>query len=188
MISGVGVTLAYQAYAVRRRRHHLDSLMKLAERFESDQNRERRTLLYQKHRGSHVEWTTDECNHIHRWISELDLAALVATGRDINIGAMFSLYGDVFIRSLWLLAPYIDEQREIRGRQFALPLASFYPTIVTHWQLALKKGYPEEIGWTGGQKRVSLREFQADDACQKLVRDGAALFGIKARLRKFQFS
>lgn len=169
LIAVVAALVAYSTYRVSTRRHLTESLLRVADRLERAENRELRKVLYSLNRLEHQTWTEEVRDKIRRWGAELDILALIVSSKEIDQRAFFYLYGDVVIRSVYLLAPYVNAERQVCGRQFMQPLGILMPILIAQWQRECRnQNYPDEIGLPHSSSRLSLAAFREDEACRRL--------------------
>lgn len=168
-IAVFALLIAFLTYRISTRRHLTESLLRIADRLERQDKRDLRRVLYSLDRLAHGGWPADLREQIHAWGAELDILSLIVSAKEIDQRAFFYLYGDVLIRSIYLLAPYVNAERQTRGRQFMQPLGGLIPMLIAQWRRECRQhNYPDEIGLPGAPGRLTLEAFQEDEACRRL--------------------
>lgn len=143
-----------------------DAYMRISERFESDTFRSYRRKIYALDRSSYTTWADDERQAVEDWCAHLDLVSILVLGSQLNLDALFKMYGDVIIRTIYQIAPYCRHQESLRGEQFLLPLRMLTELLLKHWSREARKGrYPLVVGFpTQPDIKLSVLLFERDDA------------------------
>lgn len=156
---------AFLVYRMQQGQGRGETLIKIVERLESRQSRDRKNQVYRLHaqREAYVDWPADAQQDVDAWAAELDAIALLVKANQVDRGALLHIYGDVALRSVFIIAAYANEQRAIRGRQFLLPLSDLTAELVAVWQDQAARGaYPSEIGMRDGSIHFTPRSFVSD--------------------------
>lgn len=167
VFSLVSIIIAGWLYMTHRRRNLGDLLMKVFDRLE--ERRELKGKIYglkRKELGAPL--GEEAARDIDQWGAELDYAASVFDGEK-NIRCFFLLYGDVFLRSVYIIAPYVNLQRKKRGAQFLLPISRFAIRILKFWEAEVKKGYPDMIRWREGDEELTPESIRGDKDCARFL-------------------
>lgn len=97
------------------------------------------------------------------WASDLDLVAILLLADQLDERDFFTMYGDVFIRSVYALAPLVVEERENRGEQFLLPLSNLSAELLKIWeQMSRRNRYPKTIKLKFGDKQLTPQVMRED--------------------------
>lgn len=163
--------IARAVYQTTKKRHFVDSLLTIVDRIESEEKREIRRIVYQLDRSSFEKWEPDIIRKVDEWCAELDLISLLLLSNNIDPDSFFKMYGDVFIRSIYQIAPYVNKQRETRGRQFLLLLSECGRRILRLWKRHRWCFlYPREIKLPAPNSiLLSPSILRKDDECRKFL-------------------
>lgn len=171
IISFASVILSYSIFRLSMRQVSGDVIHRIIDRLEDPAMRELRNTVYSVDRDSFSEWDNKLQAEINRWGAELDVIATLLS-QEGDIRAFFMLYGDVFLRSIYQLAPYANFQRTQRGDQFWLPIEHFGNRVLKIWEKSAKKGQYSRVIGVPGSARVSLsgETFIGDRQCQSFLK------------------
>jgi hypothetical protein len=159
---------AYAAFLANRRQRAYgvaDTLLRVSERLDSPENAQIKDDVYRlwDRRDHFRDWSAEERRGVDRWCAQLDLIALLLAAEQLDLDAFFSMYGDVLLRSIYIVAPYANWQREERGRQFLLPLSELTARLIAAWRrLAATERYPREIGLRYADQSLTPGYLQVD--------------------------
>ena len=139
---------AYLLYRNQRGWNNSDAFLRITEQLEAKGMREvRNHYVYAVDRDDAEQWNEAQRTEIDAWGAELERCATVILAEQVEISAFFRIYGDVFLRSIYQLAPYANAQRAVRGDQFWLPMSDLATKVIATWKRELLFGrYPAEIG------------------------------------------
>jgi len=167
IISVVSAIIAYSLFRLNTRQISGDVIYRVIEQLEAPQMREIRRMVYSLERDKFSEWDKETLQKLDLWGAELDIVATVLR-QEADTEAFFYLYGDVILRSIYQIAPYANNQRTVRGKQFLLPLEKFGRHLISIWKLSVKNGeYPHVIGIPNRQTiSLSYDTFNTDRDCQ----------------------
>ena len=160
---------AYAALLAHRRQRSYgvaDTLLRVSERLDSPENAQVKDEIYKlwDRRDRFRTWSSEERKRVDRWCAQLDLIALLLASEQLDLDAFFSMYGDVLLRSVYIVAPYANWQRDERGRQFLLPLSQLAGRLIADWRrLADKDHYPRQIGLRYGGKVLTPAYFDEEE-------------------------
>jgi hypothetical protein len=107
----------------------------------------------------------------------------------VEIAAFFRIYGDVFLRSVYQLAPYANSQRTLRGDQFWLPMSDLATKVIATWEKQVVfESYPAEIGIPHHSGlRLTPQVFAEDKEIQRFLALSQANRSIpKAAMRRLR--
>jgi hypothetical protein len=126
-----------------------EALFRVADRMERLRaSRER--VIYRLDREYFTEWSDEDKELVHALIAELDLVASLIHARQVRLEHYFPVYGDMLLRALYKLGPYIAATRTAKGEQFALPLTRLAPKAILFWTAEAHAGrYPTTVALTG---------------------------------------
>jgi hypothetical protein len=164
--------VAYLLYREHRRRTLVDLLMRIHDRLETDERRKLRKSIYGLNREDLKKDKNENAEQLDDWGAELDYAASLFGGESKrNLRCFFFLYGDVFLRSIYIMAPYVNGQRPERGMQFLLPTSRFARKLLDCWKAESKRGFfPTTIRWKQTKLRLNQHDFQNDEECHNFLR------------------
>lgn len=170
--------ITYSIFRLSMRQVSGDVLYRIIDRLEEPSMRELRRTIYSLDRDAFREWDVELQSKVDRWGAELDVISTLLS-QETNITGFFNLYGDVFLRSIYQMAPYGIYQRTQRGDQFWLPIEMFGRRMMKVWQKAASNGEYSRVIGVPGAKNVSLsvETFAVDRNCQsflKKLRSGRA--------------
>lgn len=170
IISVVSAIIAYSIYRLNTRQVSGDVIYRIIEQFESLAMRDVRRAIYTLDRDDFSQWDNDVLRKVDMWGAELDVVATILYQEEKMI-PFFMLYGDVILRSIYQLAPYANQQRTMRGRQFLLPLERFGWQMLKIWRRTSKRGvYPTVIGIPNWPKvSLSYDSYMTDRDCQNFL-------------------
>jgi hypothetical protein len=136
---------AFLSYRRERQWAHADTFLRIVERLDSDVSRRRRQHV--NYELAELEWTASDREDVRTLCADLDLVGvLLSNERDLR--PFLEMYGDTVLRSVWVLAPYLNRQRDERGEKFLLCLSRLVARLVAQWRtLAERHEFPEEIGF-----------------------------------------
>lgn len=133
-----------------------DTLIRINERLSGNSAGKSQVYRLADERERFRTWSDQETELFESWASDLDLVAILLLADQLDERDFFTMYGDVFIRSIYALAPLVVEERENRGEQFLLPLSNLTAELLKIWgQMSKKNQYPEEIRLKFGDKRLT---------------------------------
>jgi hypothetical protein len=170
VISLSSALIAYSLYRLSMRQVSGDVIHRIIDRLEAPPMRELRRVIYNLDRDKFSDWDEEFQTKIDRWGAELDVISTLLSQEE-DIKAFFMLYGDVFLRSIYQMAPYGNFQRTRRGEQFLLPLERFGNKILKVWKKSIKKKeYSRVIGVPGPSNvSLSVETFLSDRHCQNFL-------------------
>jgi hypothetical protein len=125
------------------------AMLQITERLDSAESAKLKDGIYKlaSRREGYTHWSDAERDIVDRWCAHLDLVALLLISKQLEIDAFFAIYGDVTLRTIYIVAPYGNWQRSERGQQFLLPLARVTRPLLKEWRdLAKRSRYPPSIG------------------------------------------
>lgn len=174
IISVINLIIYVLMFLIRRKEPWAQSLINLVDRIENEELRRiRREVIYKLSRD---DWSVNDMEKeevekkIDRWGAEMDILALLYFSGQINKEGFFQLYGDVLIRTIYQLAPYANEQRRKRGKQFWLLFSRLGVEIKKEWERQVKKKkYPSAIRSPHMNDTISIKGFQSDGEVQDFL-------------------
>lgn len=171
IIALASALIAYSLFRLSIRQVSGDVLYRIIDRLEEPSMRELRRKIYSLDRDAFREWDAELQSEVDRWGAELDVISTLLS-QETNITGFFNLYGDVFLRSIYQMAPYGVYQRTQRGDQFWLPIEVFGTRMMKVWGKAVKNGkYSRVIGVPGAKSvSISVETFKADRNCQSFLK------------------
>jgi hypothetical protein len=169
-VAGIGAAVA-AALTVRQQHRWgaTDAFLRVSDQFERESFREYRTIIYNINRDSFASWTEEQNKAVNAWCAHLDLVAILVQTKQVDEAAFLNLYGDVFLRTIYQIAPYCNHQISIRGKQFLLPIRLLTGDLVRIWRRRAKhRLYPLTVGFPAQpQLRVTPDLFDSDDAVMR---------------------
>jgi hypothetical protein len=167
--SVAGVGAAFAAALTVRQQHRwgaTDAFLRISDQFEREAFREYRTIIYTINRDAFASWSDEQVKAVNAWCAHLDLVAILVQTKQVDETAFLNLYGDVFLRTIYQIAPYCNYQIGVRGKQFLLPIRLLTGDLVRIWRKrAKRKRYPLTVGFPAQpQLRVTPDLFDSDDA------------------------
>lgn len=138
---------------IQHRKSAVDAFFKVMDRFESAELRKCRYTVYSLDRSDFERWSDDEKQAVTTWSAHIDLVSSLILGKQINQRQTFELYGDVLIRSIYILSPYYESQMALRGTQYLIALRKLHNWLPAFWRKEIVKGaYAMSIGIPGNSK------------------------------------
>ncbi len=140
-------------------------LLAVSERLDSSDNAHLKDEIYKlgERRERYDEWSDEERHQVDNWCAHLDLVALLLMSEQLDMRAFFAIYGDVVLRSVYIVAPYAIGQRAERGEQFLLPLSRLTERLLREWRrLERKRFYPHRIGLKYADVTLTRRSLAND--------------------------
>lgn len=169
-MAGIGAAIA-AALTVRQQHRWgaTDAFLRISDQFERDTFREYRTIVYTVDRNAFASWSDDQVKAVNAWCAHLDLVAILVQTKQINEIAFLNMYGDVFLRTVYQIAPYCNHQISTRGKQFLLPIRLLAGDLVRTWRRRAKhRRYPLTIGFPAQpQLHVTPDLFDSDEAVMR---------------------
>jgi hypothetical protein len=169
-VAGIGAAVA-AGLTVRQQQRWgaTDAFLRISDQFEREAFREYRTIIYNIDRNAFASWSDEQTKAVNAWCAHLDLVAILVQTKQINETAFLNLYGDVFLRTVYQIAPYCNHQIGIRGQQFLLPMRLLIADLVRIWRRRAKyRRYPLTVGFPAQpQLRVTPDLFDSDDAVMR---------------------
>ncbi len=166
-VAGIGAAIA--ATLTVRQQHRwgaTDAFLRISDQFERENFREYRTIIYNIDRDAFASWSEEQVKAVNAWCAHLDLVAILVQTKQVDETAFLNLYGDVFLRTIYQIAPYCNHQIGIRGKQFLLPIRLLAGDLVRIWRRrAKRRRYPLTVGFPAQpQLHVTPDLFDSDDA------------------------
>jgi hypothetical protein len=135
---GSGVT-ALMSYRRERQWTHADTFLRIVERLDSDTSRRRRSLVNYGLPARHQDWDGPQREEVRTLCADLDVVGvLLYKHRDLR--PFLEMYGDTVVRSIWIAAPYANDERERRGDKFLLCLSRLAARLVDQWRVLAERG------------------------------------------------
>jgi hypothetical protein len=159
------LAVALMVHRSQRSWHISDTLMAVVTRLEEPSCRGYRDTVYhlRERRLSFADWTLEERAAVDSWGAELDVVSLLLMADQVDMSMFLALYGDVALRSIYIIAPYANSQRQIRGEQFLIPARRVTAQLVTAWRRSSKSGkYPASIAFKYGGGQLDIKAFASD--------------------------
>jgi hypothetical protein len=150
-----------------------DAFFKVMDRFESVELRKIRYTIYALDRDSYAAWTADEIDAVATWSAHIDLVASLIVGKQINGRQTFELYGDVLVRSIYILAPYCQNQLPLRGTQYLIALRKLSNRLPRLWKEVMIKDAYAGVILIPGNPQVKITP--------SLLRSDRSIVGIEWR-------
>ncbi len=179
--AGVTVTLAACSILVAMitsaatdRRTRIEFFLEVARVFKTEKMREQRKALYDLAEHGRTEcatWEDDEIAAIRDFCGNLDLIAVLANARQVDMQGLLQMYGDVIFRTFYVSAPVIRILiEEGRGHHHLVPIRTFIPTLHRAWAKAVKSDARlRVIGFPDGSLVKLTPETYLDDPAIKAV-------------------
>lgn len=173
-LAAIGSLLtALLVYRMQRRRGRGDTLLQIVQRMETARTRGMKERVYHLHaqRESHAGWGRETRDDVDAWMAELDVIALLVEAEQVDLRAFFLIYGDVAIRSIFILAAYANHERSERGGQFLLPLSTLTARLVRIWRREARRGrFPMEMALRYGGRWLDPDAFAGDEHVAAFLR------------------
>ncbi|MCO5190495.1 MAG: hypothetical protein M9928_04740 [Anaerolineae bacterium] len=171
IIAFLSVVITYSLFRLSMRQVSGDVIHRIIDRFEEPEMRDLRRMIYALDRDDFATWDKGLIDNVDKWGAELDIISTLLAQEE-NIKPFFMLYGDVFFRSIYQIAPYGVFQRTQRGNQFWLPMEIFGERMLKVWKKTARRGeYSKVIGVPGSSSvSLSLETFVNDKNCHTFLR------------------
>lgn len=127
-----------------------------------------KSVIYRVNRAEFGQWSEEETAAVDAWCARLDFIATLVIAGQVNRAQFFSMYGDVFVRTVYQVAPYAMSQSENRGNQFLLPLRRLTYVLPKVWQHQIRRTkYPSSIKIPTQSVELTPSLFKTDIAVWK---------------------
>ena len=136
----VSAVVAAALFRETRRRQRVELFISVAGRLGTGEYLDLKKTVYELRRDAHADWSEELTDRLDRWCGQLDLLALLLHYKQIDREATFMFYGDVVLRSVYQLAPYVNAEREKRGPQYMQPLQLVLEDLIDLWERLHKEG------------------------------------------------
>lgn len=163
-------TTALIVARIQYQKNTADAFFKIMDRFESAELRKMRYIIYALDRDRHDTWTATEIDAVTTWSAHIDLVASLIMSKRINGRQTFELYGDVLIRTIYILAPYCQSQLSLRGAQYLIALRKLSNRLPNLWKKEMIKGAYTGVVLIPGNSQVRITPglFRSDKAIAQI--------------------